>query len=272
MSIATKRITVLVAAALVVPLLAAAPPASADRQDAQFGHHTYRDSGNRHDAGRSDNGYRRVADSHDVGQRSNDQRRPNDNQLRNNNRRDTGGRHSTGPVRERNDRREVHQRVLREMPRGYRTMHIRDRDYYVHQGHYYLHEPRGFVMVQLPLGTFVMSLPDGFLHVRIGAISYFVAGGLYYRAYNGGYTVVAPPAPAPDVIGNASGRVMVNAQLLNVRNGPSYDFNVIGVVNRGDNLPVYGQAPGWHYVQLPDGSYGWVNDSYIVVAPSQPQG
>jgi len=268
MSITTKRTTVLLAAALALPLLGAVTPAAADQRDGQFGHHSYRDSGN----DQRDNGYRHIADARDDNRRGDDDRRDNGNKFRNDKRPDDGNRRYGEPDRGHDRRNEQREHILREMPHGYRTMRIRDRDYYVHQGHYYLHEPRGFVMVQLPIGAFVMSLPDGFLHVRIGAISYFAAGGIYYRAYNGGYTVVAPPAPPPDAIGNASGRVVVNVPLLNVRNGPSYDFKVTGVVNRGDSLPVYGQAPGWHYVQLPSGSYGWVNDSYTVVAPDQPQG
>lgn len=268
MSIATKRTTVLLAAALALPLLGAATPAAADQQDGQFGRHSYRDSGN----DQRDHGYRHIADARDDNRRGDDNQRGNGHQIRNGDRRDDGNRRYGEPDRRHDQRNERPVRILREMPHGYRTMRIRDRDYYVHQGHYYLREPRGFVMVQLPVGTFVMSLPDGFLHVRIGAIPYFVAGGIYYRAYNGGYTVVAPPAPLPDAIGSASGRVVVNVPLLNVRNGPGYDFNVIGVVNRGDNLPIYGQAPGWHYVQLPSGSYGWVNDGYIAVVPDQPQG
>ncbi len=162
--------------------------------------------------------------------------------------------------------------VVRELPREHRIVHIHDRDYYVHDGHYYIHEPRGYVLVPAPIGMFVLSLPDGFISVRIGSHPYFVFGGVFYHAERGGYTVVAPPAPGPDMVGQASEHIIVSVGLLNVRSGPSFDFAVLGVVNRGDRLPVYGHAPGWRYVRLPSGGYGWISNDFVDVAPAEPQG
>ncbi len=67
---------------------------------------------------------------------------------------------------------------------------------------------------------------------------------------------VLPPAirvPTP-----ATGKATVTAALLNVRSGPGKDFRVLYQVPQGTVLEIQGNAPGWYYVRLLNGHYGWV--------------
>lgn len=148
--------------------------------------------------------------------------------------------------------------------------------YYVHRGHFYRHTNSGYISIGLPFGAIVATLPIGHVSVSIGGIGYFLADGVYYRPYRaGGYEVVTPPvvpvapvsvpAPAP------TQSVMVNISALNVRSGPGGNFSVVGEVFSGDSLIVHGTAPGWYYVQLPNGQYGWVMNRYVTAA-EVPQG
>lgn len=148
--------------------------------------------------------------------------------------------------------------------------------YYVHQGHFYRHTNTGFISIGLPFGAIVATLPLGHVSVSIGGIGYFLADGVYYRPYHtGGYEVVTPPvvpvapvsAPAP----TPTQSVMVRISALNVRSGPGGNFSVVGEVFSGDSLVVHGTAPGWYYVQLPNGQYGWVMNRYVT-ATEVPQG
>jgi N-acetylmuramoyl-L-alanine amidase len=65
--------------------------------------------------------------------------------------------------------------------------------------------------------------------------------------------------------------VTVSAQSLNVRSGPGQNFSVVQVVNQGEMLEVFGNAPGWLYVKFQSDKFGWVNQEYtsqLSVAPS----
>ena len=275
----TRRYPALLAVALALPLLATPLAASADQDR---GGYTDRHGQPSHQQRSDDrngyrNGYRGTQQRYDA----RDERRDNRREVRvaevrereTERRRNDDTHRAPERTREANRYRPAprHDYVVRELPRDHRVVHIHERDYYVHKGYYYVHEPRGYIRVLPPIGTFILSLPDGHISVRIGGIPYFVFGGVFYVADHKGYKVVEPPAPAPDMVGKATSHVIVSASLLNVRSGPSFDFPVIGIVNRGDNLPSYGNAPGWHYVRLPSGNYGWVSDDFVAVA-EEPQG
>ena len=81
--------------------------------------------------------------------------------------------------------------------------------------------------------------------------------------------VAPPPGPvviiAPQIV--VSGRVSVRASALNVRTGPGVSYPVVGKSYVGNVLLLYGSAPGWLYVRLPSGSYGWVSEPYTVPIP-----
>lgn len=66
------------------------------------------------------------------------------------------------------------------------------------------------------------------------------------------------PSPVIPVPPPAMGKATVTAPLLNVRSGPGKGFKVLYQVSRGSILEIRGNAPGWYYVRLPNGQYGWV--------------
>lgn len=67
--------------------------------------------------------------------------------------------------------------------------------------------------------------------------------------------VAAPGAYAPIV---SDGSLIVTAQLLNVRSGPSLGEPAILQLPYGTVLSVRGGSPGWYCVNLPGNQYGWV--------------
>ena len=133
-------------------------------------------------------------------------------------------------------------------------------------------------MVRPPIGAIVAALPVGFaIAAVLGGITYYSYLGVYYRPVPTGYVVVEAPAEvvtAPPVVvaplprswfspaTASSGSVQVTAASLNVRLGPGFNYGVVKVIYAGDVLTVTGQAPGWLYVTLPDGSQGWVSQRF----------
>ena len=59
----------------------------------------------------------------------------------------------------------------------------------------------------------------------------------------------------------AIGKV-VNADILNVRKGPSISFDIIGTLNGGDKVKIIGESNGWYKIEY-NGTYGYVSESYI---------
>ena len=78
----------------------------------------------------------------------------------------------------------------------------------------------------------------------------------------------APVGPVGDAAAQGGGPVaVVNVDNLNVREGPGTAFVILGVVHRGDRLPIVGRDANrlWWQVESPFGT-GWVMARYIVVA------
>lgn len=72
---------------------------------------------------------------------------------------------------------------------------------------------------------------------------------------------VAPRRGVPFVASGqhaSTGSVMVTAQLLNVRTGPSLDAPLMRQLPYGAVLSVYDSSPGWYFVNLPGNRRGWV--------------
>ena len=151
-------------------------------------------------------------------------------------------------------------------------------EYFFHGGHFYRHHPRGYVMVDAPLGAVVVSLPIGFRTFLVAGVTYYMFNHICYRAVSSGYEVVAPPPGAPDddaatapTVVNGD-TVSVAVDRLNVRTGPGGDFPVSRVIPYGTVLRVVGGSPGWLYVNLPSGDYGWVMTDWVIQTEAPPQG
>lgn len=80
-----------------------------------------------------------------------------------------------------------------------------------------------------------------------------------------------PPPPAPVVIVPpavvAAGRITVTTNVLNVRSGPGLNYPVIDRTYLGTVLGMHGTAPGWVYVLLPSGQFGWISISFTAPVP-----
>ncbi len=77
-------------------------------------------------------------------------------------------------------------------------------------------------------------------------------------------TSVVIEAPPVDVQppSKKKNRASVTAKRLNVRVRPDRHAQIIAISYKGTILKVRGKAPGWLYVKLPSGQYGWVMAKY----------
>jgi len=157
--------------------------------------------------------------------------------------------------------------VARRPPVGHRPVWVRHRKYFYHRGAFYRRRPPGYVVVRAPIGAVVPAIPFGCVTFGARKHSYYYYGGVYYRRAPSGYVVVEAPrqsvivdqVPSPGVGESMS----VTAALLNVRSGPGKNHPVIHQVRRGDRLLIQGHAPGWFYVKLPFGDFGWVMSEFV---------
>lgn len=167
-------------------------------------------------------------------------------------------------------------KIVPHIPPGHQTLNVGPDRYFYHQGIYYRPDPKGFKVVMPPPGAVVGHLPDGFETLVIAGLTYFLFAGIYYHHTAAGYEVVpAPPeasaseATPPPANGQS---LVVQAQMLNVRSGPGLNHTIIHQVRSGQQLIIQGSAPGWYYVLLPDGTYGWVMSKYTIRLASDAKG
>jgi len=160
-----------------------------------------------------------------------------------------------------------HGRFFVRPPVGHKPVWVRGVRYRYHRGVFYRKRPFGYIVVRAPVGAVVAAIPIGFVTFVVGTDSYYYYGGVYYQRVPSGYVVVEPPPVAvsvdetPSTIVGES--VSVTAPLLNVRSGPGKKHPVIHQVHQGDILLVQGHAPGWFYVKLPSGEFGWVMSEFV---------
>jgi len=129
------------------------------------------------------------------------------------------------------------------------------------------------VMVQNNiLGSWDTTLvPDGLYELRLtvttssSAPTYFVVSPL--RISNTAYLTLTP-MPIVQTSSTPNAAPHITASLTaNVRSGDSTLFSVIGFLIRGASVPILGvSSSGWYYIQLADGSKGWVAPSVGVVS------
>jgi len=162
-------------------------------------------------------------------------------------------------------------KVISRLPAGHRVVHVGKSKYYVHGSHFYVKKPVGFVAVRAPLGAVVVSIPIGARAVLFGGVTFYVSNDVYYRKVPGGYRIVERPShagalqeaspvePSQRVPGKM---VKVQAHKLNVRSGPGLNFPVVHQVRKHQTLSIHGYAPEWLYVEMTDGTFGWVMLKY----------
>jgi hypothetical protein len=161
--------------------------------------------------------------------------------------------------------------VVKRLPWGYNRTWYNRRPYFYSRGIFYRPDPFGFLSVRAPVGAIVVSLPIGYQRHWIDGTPYYAYVGTYYRRVPAGYVVVDRPPTVviedniPEIVPpaiSASGKVIVDAPVLNVRSGPSLNDKKIYQFDEGYILEVNGRSDGWLYVQLPNGEYGWVKSVF----------
>lgn len=165
---------------------------------------------------------------------------------------------------------------------GFREVWANGNEYFYKDGVFYIREASEYVVVRAPVGAVISALPAGFGTVVFQGVKYLYYDDVYYQEVRSGYVVVEPPpgvvaareesapaqAPAAPQIPPASpvpavsaGKVTVTSP-LNVRSGPGMKFETISQVRQGTALEVHGNAPGWLYIKLPSGKFGWVSQQF----------
>jgi hypothetical protein len=156
---------------------------------------------------------------------------------------------------------------VRQVPVGHGIVSVGANRYHYHAGVYYRKGSKGFTVVRAPMGAVIAHLPVGFATAVVAGITYFVFADIYYQKISSGYMVVKEPTEEPVTEASAQ-QLQVTVAVLNVRSGPGIHYPVTTRVRMGDRLMIKGSAPGWNYVQLPNGSHGWVMTKYTrSVAP-----
>lgn len=164
-----------------------------------------------------------------------------------------------------------HRHAIKRLPWGYKRFWHNRRPYFFSRGIFYRPYSGGFFAVRAPVGAIVLSLPIGYERLWVDDTTYYVYGGTYYQRVPSGYVVVDPPATVvvedstPETVPpamSASGQVVVDAPVLNVRSGPSLDDERIYQFEEGAILEVNGKSDGWLYVLLPNGEHGWVKSVF----------
>jgi hypothetical protein len=92
----------------------------------------------------------------------------------------------------RGDHRKHKVTVVRELPRGYRTVVVNKTRYYEHDHRYYCRVRDGYALVAPPVGAVFASLPFGSIRVNIGGNFFYQDEDVYYRPTSRGYVVVDP--------------------------------------------------------------------------------
>jgi len=154
--------------------------------------------------------------------------------------------------------------VVKVLPQGYRSLHLRGQRYFFYKGIFHIQRAAEFIVVAAPVGAIVTTLPTGFTTLMIDEkVSYFY-GGVYYRKVPAGYAVIETPGEIrPQAAAGLN--VLVTTSALNVRSGPGRGYSVVGRQTKGDRLKVLGHAPQWYFVQRPIGGNGWVVQKYTAV-------
>ena len=167
-------------------------------------------------------------------------------------------------------------RVVVNLPTKHRKVVVGRHDYFFHHGVFYRQGPGGYLVVRAPIGAVVATIPYGYLTFVVGNLTYYYYGGIYYRHVPSGYVVVESPpetvvveesSDETDVTPMVGDRVSVTTESLNVRTGPNTTHSVIAQLPRGTVIVVRGHAPGWLYVELPNGTFGWIMTGYTALLP-----
>ena len=94
----------------------------------------------------------------------------------------------------------------------------------------------------------------------------------WFGSTNGWVVVQAPESLDFWVSGQYVESGVVQPEKLNVRSGPSPNYSVVSVVNRGDVVTVRSEANDWLKIAPPAGSRVWISENFVeLIEPVQPE-
>ena len=162
-------------------------------------------------------------------------------------------------------------KVVKRLPADHRIVRRGKINYHYAKGFFYRPKGHHWVVVHPPIGAVVAALSATAMLVTVSGAQYYLCEGVYYKKVPAGYEVVeiTETSVAPHVPGE---RVQVTAQLLNLRSGPGKRHRVIRQLSQGSILTIKGNAPSWLYVELENGTNGWVMKAFTVIVKPAAQG
>ncbi|MEE9369754.1 MAG: SH3 domain-containing protein [Pontiella sp.] len=95
---------------------------------------------------------------------------------------------------------------------------------------------------------------------------------VFFEKTNGWVAVQAPESLNYWVSAEFIENGIVKPEKLNVRSGPSLNYNVVAIVNQGDFLSLRGEFNTWLKIAPPPGSYVWISADYVdIIEPPAPE-
>jgi hypothetical protein len=95
---------------------------------------------------------------------------------------------------------------------------------------------------------------------------------VYFQKTNGWVAVQAPDSLNFWVSGEYIQNGVVMPEKLNVRSGPSLNYNVVAIVSKGDVLSLRGEFNAWLKIAPPIGSFVWISEDYVeLIEPPKPE-
>lgn len=94
----------------------------------------------------------------------------------------------------------------------------------------------------------------------------------FFEKTNGWVAVQAPDSLTFYVSGDYIENGVVTPKKLNVRSGPSKNYSVVAVVERGQEVAVRGEFNNWIKIAPPVGSRIWISEDYVdIIEPTPPE-
>jgi hypothetical protein len=95
---------------------------------------------------------------------------------------------------------------------------------------------------------------------------------VFFEKTNGWVAVQAPESLNFWVAGEYIANGVVTAKKLNVRSGPSKNYNVVAVIETNDAVSVRGEFNSWLKIAPPIGSRVWISEDYVeLIEPPRPE-
>jgi len=95
---------------------------------------------------------------------------------------------------------------------------------------------------------------------------------VFFEKTNGWVAVQAPESLSFWVSGDYVQNGIVQPAKLNVRSGPSLNYNVVAIVKGGDKLTLRGEFNNWLKIAPPVGSSVWISEDYVeIIEPPEPE-